>query len=370
MKVLAVCRGVPGLGRVVPSLGLTQTLATCGEVDSCFATYAAGLRYLSALGANVIDLGAPDGLFIDPVSPQALHILTTVEEWRPDLVLLDGEFHLPATLAHLKTPVVYLANPHDLLGTANTFRRINRLLLSHAGAVLISSLACTRPTVRHGLVSGGVPCLEVPAITKEFPTTHRPATGPPRVLISTGGGSVKAHRTFRDTTNAALTAALDTLSAYVASKQVASVTVVLGADAALPAPWREPPGWLHVIDAPVELTELYADHELLVARAGRNVAAEALYCGIPAVLLPISTDPHRSTEQSANAATAAAAAPHLFACRDWADRAALHKTLAQALSCAAATRRPGPRGNASAVRFLTKLLATTPETVTTVPVPR
>jgi len=338
VKVLAVCRGAPGLGRVVPSLALTQALTSYGPVTAQFASYQAGVRYLAARGEDVVDLGTPDGLFIDSVSPQALRVTELADLDSPDLVLIDGEFFLPVTLADLDVPVVYLANPHDLIGEPNTFRRVNLLLLTHADAVLIPSLACRRPALRPDLVPG-TPCREVPVITKDIPLSHEPASGPPRVLVSTGGGSLRAHPSFRAATDTALARVLDVLAGQAAAGNIGHVTVVLGADARLTGRWRHPPGWLHVIPGPIEMSGMYVHHELLITRAGRNTAAEAAYCGIPAILLPVTSDPHRGGEQAANAA-ALAHLPGIFTASRWADTDALRKTIEQALrlaGCASST---------------------------------
>jgi len=360
VRVFAICRGVPGLGRVVPAFGLVQTLADgSAAVTTRFASYGAGARYLAARNHDVVDLGRPDGPFIDCVAPQALHILDLVAEDDPDLVLIDGEFLLPVALAHLPVPVVYLANPHDLLGEPPThFQRVNRLLLAQADAVLISSLTCTTPAPWPHLVPG-TPCLEVPAITKQVATGHRRTGGPPRVLVSTGGGSMGAHPGFRAATQAALGCVLDALAEQAAHGRAGQVTVVLGADARLPADRHGLFEGLHVIDEPVELTDLYPHHELLVARAGRNTIAEALRCGIPTVLLPITADPHRGGEQAANAA-AVAHIPGVFPLVDWRDPQSLGQTLSRALSHA----RRGVRterhvGNDSAAGFIRRLLADT-----------
>ncbi len=355
MKVIAICRGAPGLGRVVPSLALTQALATVVPVTARFASYQAGARYLAARGEDVIDLGAPDGLFIDSVSPQALRVVELAEQDAPDLVLIDGEFFLPPALAHLEVPVVYLANPHDLSGEPSTFRRVNRLLLAHADGVLISSLSCTQPALRPDLVPG-TPCLEVPAITKDIPLDHHPAGGPPRVLVSTGGGSLRADPSFRAATDAALTCVLQVLAEQVALGRVGTVTVVLGADARLDLSWRHSARWLRVIAEPVELAGLYPHHELLIARAGRNATAEAAYCGIPAILLPVTADPHRGSEQASNAA-ALAHLPSIFPAPGWPDAAVLRRAVDRALSYA--RRQPrvkGRRGNDSAAAFASGLV--------------
>ena len=223
MKVLAICRGAPGLGRVVPSLALIQALSAIVPVTARFASYQAGARYLAARGDDVTDLGAPDGLFIDSVSPQALRVVELAEQEAPELVLIDGEFFLPPALAHLDMPVVYLANPHDLTGEPNTFRRVNRLLLAHADAV--------------------------------------------------------------------------------------------------------------------------------------NTTAEAAYCGIPAILLPVTADLHRGSEQAANAA-ALAHLPGIFPACDWRDAAALRQVLRRALSYARQEPRSiGRRGNDRAAAFVAGLVS-------------
>ena len=192
VNIVAVCRGAPGLGRVVPALALTRTLAAvCGPGTVTFASYGAGAQFLASLGETVVDLGEPDGLFIDSVDPQALGVQDLVQDSAADLVLIDGEFFLPVTLAHLDVPVVYLANPHDLNGPPNAFRRVNRLLLSYCDAVLISSLGCPEPTPRPELIPGTV-CLEVPALCQDIPLCYQPAAGAPRVLVTTGGGHCAA----------------------------------------------------------------------------------------------------------------------------------------------------------------------------------
>ena len=353
MNILAVCRGAPGLGRVAPALALTQTLAASGEARGSFASHGAGARFLAGLGHDVTDLGSPDGLFIDSVAPQALHVLDLARD--ADLVLIDGEFFLPVTLAHLGVPVAYLANPHDLDGPPNAFRRVNRLLLGYCDAVIISSLACTEPAPRSDLVPG-TRCLEVPALCQDIPRGYKPPAGPPRVLVTTGGGSLGSPR-LRAETDQALERVLDVLAPVAALGKVGSVLVVPGADATMPRRRAGDGSWLQVATGPVPLTGLYSRHDLLITRAGRNTLAEAACCGIPTVVLPVTADPHRAGEQHANAA-AVARLPGMFTPRDWRDRDALLGTVLRALEAAAlgtrSTRRPG---NAAAAALACELVS-------------
>lgn len=353
MKVLSVCRGAPGLGRVAPSLGLSQTLARVHGAHTRFASYAAGYAYLQAIGQDVVDLGPPAGLFIDAVAPQALRVLDLAEADAPDLILIDGEFFLPATLAHLGVPIVYLANPHDLLGPANTFRRVNRLLLGHATAVIISSLSCHTPHEMSDVVLNAQ-CLQVPPILKEFGVDHRAGAGRPRILVSMGGGSIGADPTFRTATDEALSALLSELELLVNAGAVGTVTVVLGADGR--APTATGGRWLTMVRRPVELTAMYADHDMFVARAGRNVTAEALYCGIPTILIPITTDPHRGCEQASNAEVAEA--EHIRSVPNWQATEVLRRALRETAEGAhGSVRRIGRRGNGPAAAVLADLSA-------------
>lgn len=351
MRILSICRGAPGLGRVVPSVGLTQTLTARHGGTALFASYSAGAAYLRATGRECVDLGAPDGLFIDAVAPQAVQLVELAEREEPDLILVDGEFFLPAALAHIQAPIVYLANPHDLIGEPNTFRRVNRLLLAHTAAVLISSLRCTTPEERRDLVPGTA-SLTVPPIVKDFAPTHHPHTGAPRVLVSMGGGSINADPNFREQTDAALAAVLADLTGRARSGQISAATVVLGADAS--APNGIDPSLITLIDKPVELVDLYATHEVFIARAGRNATAEALYCGIPTVLIPITADRHRGGEQADNAASAQVGAfTHV---PDWRERGSLGNAIIAALHAASCSpRRTGARGNEAAAAFLARI---------------
>ena len=351
MNILAVCRGAPGLGRVAPALALTQTLAATGEARASFASYSAGARFLAGLGHYVTDLGSPDGLFIDSVAPQALHVLDLARD--ADLVVIDGEFFLPVTLAHLDAPVVYLANPHDLDGPQNAFRRVNRRLLGYCDAVIISSLACTEPAPRSDLVPG-TRCLEVPALCQGIPGGYEPPAGPPRVLVTTGGGSLGSPR-LRAETDQALERVLDVLDPLAAEGAVGTVLVVPGADTTVPRRRGGDRSWLRVASGPVPLASLYSSHDLLITRAGRNTLAEAACCGIPTVALPVTADLHRAGEQHANAA-AVAHLPGMFTPRDWHDRDDLLGSVLRALGAASrgtrSTRQPGNTAAAALARQL------------------
>jgi UDP:flavonoid glycosyltransferase YjiC (YdhE family) len=349
VNIVAVCRGAPGLGRVVPAVALTQAIAASGTVAVTFASYGTGTQFLSAVGAAVVDLGNPDGLFIDSVAPQALRVLDLVHDTEADLVLIDGEFFLPAVLAHLVVPVLYLANRHDLTGPPNTFRRVNRLLLSYCDAVLISSLGCPGPTPRPGLIPGTT-CLEVPALCRDIPLGYERSAGPPRVLVSTGGGSLRSPQ-LRDETDHALHQVLDVLASLTGQGMISTVHVVLGADATAPNPRHSHDGWLEITQGPVDLADLYRCHDLLITRAGRNTLAEAAYCGIPTVALPITADPHRAGEQHDNAARVTGL-PVMFTPRDWHDHNELRDTVLLALEAAQrGIRSTGRRGNDSAASF-------------------
>jgi UDP-N-acetylglucosamine:LPS N-acetylglucosamine transferase len=116
-------------------------------------------------------------------------------------------------------------------------------------------------------------------------------------------------------------------------------------------PWLNggPPG-------PVPLAALYCRYDLLITRAGRNTLAEAAYCGIPAVVLPVAADPHRAGEQQDNAA-AVAALPSVFTPRDWHDHDGLRDTVLRALEAAArGVRRSGQRGNDAAAALICGLV--------------
>lgn len=173
--------------------------------------------------------------------------------------------------------------------------------------------------------------------------------------MTSGGGSVGADPAFRAATDDAIGRTLQELQVLVGTGQIAAVTVVLGVDAAPPALCGEP--WLRVITEATELTDLYAHYEVLVARAGRNVAAEALYCGIPTVLLAIDSYQHRAAEQSANA-NIAAKAPHIQSLPDWRRPGSISAAVSTALSWATRhERRRGECGNQAAIGFLDQIIA-------------
>jgi UDP:flavonoid glycosyltransferase YjiC (YdhE family) len=170
------------------------------------------------------------------------------------------------------------------------------------------------------------------------------------VLVTTGGGSLRSPG-LRAETDQALGLVLEVLAPLAAQGVISTVLVVPGADATVPGRRPGDGSWLQVASGPVPLAALYPCHDLLITRAGRNTLAEAAYCGIPTVALPVTADPHRAGEQHDNAA-AVAHLPGMFTPRDWHDRDALLGTVLQALEVAArATRSTGRRGNAAAAAF-------------------
>lgn len=217
--------------------------------------------------------------------------------------------------------------------------------------MIISSLSCRKPQGMPELVPGAA-CLQVPPIVKEFGTNHHAGADRPRILVSMGGGSIGADPTFRAATDDALTALLSELERLVDAGVVGTVTVVLGADGR--APTVTAGGWLTVVDRPVELTAMYADHDALIARAGRNVTAEALYCGIPTVLIPITPDCQRGSEQAGNVEAAQAA--HIRSVPDWQAPGCLRRALTESVATARRpVRRFELRGNGPAAAVLADL---------------
>lgn len=83
-----------------------------------------------------------------------------------------------------------------------------------------------------------------------------------------GGGSLKSDPTFRAATDTALAAILTTTAEAVESGTIDTVTVVLGADGHVDLPDPQNREWLTIAQRPVELTSLYADHDIFIARAG------------------------------------------------------------------------------------------------------
>jgi hypothetical protein len=114
--------------------------------------------------------------------------------------------------------------------------------------------------------------------------------------------------------------------------------------------------WPRTGQDPVPLTGLFCCHDLLITRAGWNTLAEAAYCGIPAVVLPVAADSHRSGEQQHNAVTVAGL-PSMFPLRDWHDRDGLRDIVLRALEVAMrGVRITGRRGNGSAAAFVCGLI--------------
>ena len=92
--------------------------------------------------------------------------------------MIDGEFFLPVTLAHLDVPVVYLANPHDLDWTPERLPPGEPAAagLLRRGDHLQPGLHRARPAPE---LVPGTACLEVPALCQDIPLCYRRPPGRP-----------------------------------------------------------------------------------------------------------------------------------------------------------------------------------------------
>lgn len=297
-----LARGEPGLGRLMETVSLAQTVAA-GQAPGRIrvltsATAAPFARRACPFPVDEFDLergGDIQQTLIDSSAVQRL--LERLARQRPAALVVDGyAFLVPLLRAATGAALVVVANRHDLDNPAHSrgARLLQAALHAPADLILVGEL---RRDWRLGRLAG-LPALLLPALVR--PRAPAGAARNPVVAVL-GGGSRGDHELERST--AALLGALDRA---VGCGQLPSCRVFAG-----PLPGWAKERYPHLelgLDPALALASMAAA-EVVVARAGRSTLAEILALGKRAVVVAARSDTLRGAEQAANSRRAAAISP-------------------------------------------------------------
>jgi len=207
MRVAFLCRGYPGLGKVVGALGLAQGLGRRRPAaEALFFSYYQGRDFLASQGLPVVDLleGAPDlrpGEFLAPFGLATRRLAEELEDFAPDLVVNDGEPYLvPVTREVLGRPTLVLAHPLDLENPRSTRLAVGlfRHYYARADRVLVHGLRAV-PEAALDLGGRAGAALPLPTIVRDdlaHGLAPPPAADAPLVAVL-GGGVRNASEAFR-----------------------------------------------------------------------------------------------------------------------------------------------------------------------------
>lgn len=293
-RLLFLLRGAPGIGRVAPGYALWKTVED-HRIEALFLSSGPGFSFLERLNVKVLDTGSPSSMFLAPLTEQFDVVMNAVDEFRPDCIVIDGE---PNVLPYLRcsgAQLVFLANPYDLIGSTNSYRKVHRVLVQYADRVIIPSLEWQE----HNKEVGNLYFVTPPFLRPRMrPTAAEDQRGIRRVIVALGGGVLRAGEPFRQQTVQILDKVIEALSRMCERGEIQAVEIFPVAGLSLQQ--RIPESFVRHQQPNDLLTELSAC-DLLITRAGRNTVAELAYFGLRGLVIPVSSDPKRGSEQLANA---------------------------------------------------------------------
>lgn len=295
-KVLGIFRGFPGLGRVVAGVSLLETLRDRYGFQIKLISYLQGDKYLAGKGYSPFSLVTSRdycSIGIVPTSPLGIKIFDCISEFRPDLILVDGE---PLMMHALRIcfpsmKIVALLNPSDVENPAVEPMVMKYLLTSYTYADL---------AIVHGLrkVDGASSFNNIisvnTVIRSELSCIKRIPSN--QIYCVLGGGTVNAGSGFASSTIQLAKLSIETmkelpdfdLSVVCSSENIYDIVSNI--------PSAEN---VKVITGMLDALEYYSDGCFFITRCGRNSLSELAYLQIPAAAY-VSGDKYRKEEQENN----------------------------------------------------------------------
>lgn len=295
-KILGIFRGFPGLGRIIAGVSLLETLKSHYGYDVRFISYLQGNEYLKSHGYNSLQ----DVTFMDycsigllPTNKMGAYIHATINEFTPDIILIDGE---PLILQSIKISypnikVVALLNPSDVDNPYNDREAMDffNAMYSMSDLGIIHGLRTVDRDKRYkDFISINTIIRQEVMSIKNVPTNN--------IYCVLGGGTVNVGSEFTEST-----LQMGRLCQEVAIYFPKHVIHILCAS-------RNIFDELNKNDCPSNVSlhqdiispeQYYKDACLIITRSGRNTLSELVYLGIPTISI-ITGDIYRRHEQDQN----------------------------------------------------------------------
>ena len=298
VNIYGILRGYPGLGRVVSGLEILNHYKEHGHNIRLF-TYFNGLR--SAIDSEfevpiqVSDRRDISSIGVIPVSATGENLITDIQQWKPDMILCDGEPLLIEALSVLgyRDKLIALLNPFDLVNpyTTRSSSLYFRTLYTKAEMLLVHGLWKIDNEYRK---EDALFC-STHTIIRETLFNIKQVSGE-KIVGVLGGGAFNCSKNFAESTHliakkiihlANLFSDLD-FELYCNEAWLAkSIRQIIGSNN------------IQVFEKYESPKRIYKNARLVISRAGRNTISELLYLGLPAIV--IATDNNfRSSEQLEN----------------------------------------------------------------------
>ncbi len=296
MNVLGILRGFPGLGRVVSGVSLLETLRDKHGCNIKIISYLQGNRYLESRGYSDLQEAIPMdycSIGLLPTNKMGAYIHITIKEFKPDVVIIDGEPLIIHSLkiSYPKMKIVALLNPADVDNPQNDKEAMDyfNAMYSLADLGIVHGLREIKPIYNYQeFLSIGTILRHETLDIKKKPSNN--------IYCVLGGGTVNAGHQFAESTiriaELCQKVAIE-LPEYIMNIICSSQNIY----DAINENYSSPNVIIHnhVLDA----TKYYSDAALIITRSGRNTLSELAYLGIPAISF-ISGCSFRKTEQELN----------------------------------------------------------------------
>lgn len=299
MRVVAILRGFPGLGRVIAGIELLDLLREKYSAEVHLFTYMQGALYArshgyeSSIPSDCRDLSS---IGVIPVSRYGESIIERITTLPADLVIIDGEplFIDLLKALHLKCKIITLLNPFDIR---------NPLVQESTSLFFKNSYSKSDIAIVHGLWRERSPLeyesnafYSLPTILRSSILSLEPKYSENRISCILGGGTENSTQSFFNSTLSichTCIQAAERMNDYVFDLYCGSQKI---SDALSGSTLPKNVQVHKSIGTPADL---YSTSRLIITRAGRNTLSELLYLGMPAIAFSVC-DPYRGSEQSAN----------------------------------------------------------------------
>lgn len=302
MKIIAILRGFPGLGRVVAGLEVLEELQHQYQAQVIIFTYLQGFEFAQKYDfdiKNILSLTDISSIGIIPVSLSGETIIEQIEKFNPDFILIDGEplliYNIRLRFPYLK--IITLLNPFDV---ENPYNKISSQLFFK------DCYSKANLSIVHGLWKVIKPenftnhFYSINTILRNDVIKIRPNFSENNIVCILGGGAVNTNENFIHNTIEIARKCINIAKFFPEYK----IELICGCDNIfdmLIAIESCPENVLLFRDLKIP-RELFMNCKIVIARAGRNTLSELLYLNIPSLVFATSCN-IRGSEQQANLQT-------------------------------------------------------------------
>mgnify|MGYP001775059309 CR=1 FL=1 len=295
-RVLGIFRGFPGLGRVVAGVTLLEMLRDNYDCDVKFISYLQGNSYLRTRGYINLEEATPldyCSIGLLPTNKMGKFIHDTINQFKPDVVIVDGEPLILQSIkiSHINVKVVALLNPADVDNPNNDKEAMDyfNALYSLCDLAIVHGLRRVKPDKRYkNMISVNTIIRQEILTVKNVPTNN--------IYCILGGGTVNVGKQFEDST-LTIGKLCQQIAALLPNHSMHIICSSRNIYEALSG--YEVSGNIVLYDDIIPAEKYYRDACLVITRSGRNTLSELALLGIPSISF-VSGCAYRKIEQTNN----------------------------------------------------------------------